>query len=101
MVATLPELMPEHVAEMLMAQGITPFCGLSEALMACAHAAFPVESDVDPVHLAAPATAPFCWPRETPKICSPRTGCAVPYPGVAREARKRQAQPRRSDFRWR
>ncbi|MDD9719524.1 acetate--CoA ligase family protein [Sulfitobacter sp. PR48] len=58
MVATLPELMPEHVADMLMAQGITPFCGLNEALMACAHAALPVESDVDPVHVAAPATAP-------------------------------------------
>jgi acyl-CoA synthetase (NDP forming) len=35
MAATLPELMPESVAEVLMAAGIVPFCGLTEALAAC------------------------------------------------------------------
>ncbi len=34
MVATLPELMPEHVAERLMAGGVTPLCGLKEAIVA-------------------------------------------------------------------
>lgn len=58
MVATLPELMPEDVAELLMGHGIAPFSGLKEALMACAHAALPVKSDVEPVHVAGPAVAP-------------------------------------------
>lgn len=35
MAATLPELMPENVARKLMACGVVPFCGLSEALAAC------------------------------------------------------------------
>ncbi len=39
MVATLPELMPEQVAERLMAAGILPFSGLTEAIAACAAAA--------------------------------------------------------------
>ena len=34
MVATLPELMPEQVAQRLMAGGIIPMCGLGEALAA-------------------------------------------------------------------
>ncbi|MEM6938693.1 MAG: acetate--CoA ligase family protein [Pseudomonadota bacterium] len=38
MVATLPELMPEAVAERLMARGVVPFSGLEEALAACAAA---------------------------------------------------------------
>lgn len=39
MVASLPELMPEDVAARLMAAGVVPFCGLEEALEACAVAA--------------------------------------------------------------
>ncbi|SFE12934.1 Acyl-CoA synthetase (NDP forming) [Sulfitobacter brevis] len=38
MAATLPELMPEEVAEQLVAAGIVPFSGLSEAIAACAAA---------------------------------------------------------------
>jgi acetyl-CoA synthetase len=33
-VATLPELMPPHVIEALMAGGVTPLCGLTEAITA-------------------------------------------------------------------
>jgi acyl-CoA synthetase (NDP forming) len=38
MAATLPELMPETAAQTLMASGVVPFSGLTEALAACAAA---------------------------------------------------------------
>ncbi|MEM7318455.1 MAG: acetate--CoA ligase family protein, partial [Pseudomonadota bacterium] len=38
MVATLPELMPEDVADRLLAEAVVPFHGLTEALIACAAA---------------------------------------------------------------
>ncbi len=40
MVATLPELMPEDVADRLLAAGVVPLCGLNEALGAAAAAAW-------------------------------------------------------------
>lgn len=48
MVATLPELMPEHVADRLMQVGIIPLNGLSEALAAAlaAQPKTPVEMDL-------------------------------------------------------
>ncbi|AXI40590.1 acetate--CoA ligase family protein [Sulfitobacter sp. SK011] len=56
--ATLPELMHEPVAETLIAAGIVPFCGLTEALTACAAAAIQAPSDTDPILLPrADATA--------------------------------------------
>ncbi|APE45057.1 acyl-CoA synthetase [Sulfitobacter alexandrii] len=58
MVSTLPELMPESVAETLMDHGIIPFCGLTEALNACAHAARTSPVAADPVHIAPPARVP-------------------------------------------
>ncbi|MDG1168198.1 MAG: acetate--CoA ligase family protein [Sulfitobacter sp.] len=51
MAATLPELMPEHVAQQLMAAGVIPFSGLSEALAACAAAATPLPVPSDPILL--------------------------------------------------
>ncbi|EBA16899.1 acyl-CoA synthetase, putative [Roseobacter sp. SK209-2-6] len=55
MVASLPELMPEAVAERLMAAGVVPFCGLREALTACAAAS----------QVASPAAAPLLLPTPT------------------------------------
>ncbi|MEM6305438.1 MAG: acetate--CoA ligase family protein [Pseudomonadota bacterium] len=54
MVATLPELMPEHVAARLMAAGVVPFCGLGEAIAACALAATPAPEPAAPVLLPGP-----------------------------------------------
>ena len=51
MVATLPELMPEDVAVRLMAAGVIPFCGLTEAIAACAYAAMPIPERADPILL--------------------------------------------------
>lgn len=49
--ATLPELMPEHVAGRLLDGGVVPFAGLHEALAAVEAAARHVPDKVDPVLL--------------------------------------------------
>ncbi len=51
MAATLPELMPETVSETLIAAGIVPFCGLTEALMACRAASVLAPVDIEPILL--------------------------------------------------
>lgn len=55
MVATLPETMPEEIAERLLAAGIVPFCGLQEALAACEMASLP----------RMPPAGPVCLPTAT------------------------------------
>lgn len=52
--ATLPELMPESVAEQFISAGIVPFCGLTEAIAACAAAAIKTPPDPDPIALPGP-----------------------------------------------
>lgn len=50
LIATLPENMPEAIARRCIAQGITPFCGIAEAMAAIAIAAAPVlVTDPEPV----------------------------------------------------
>lgn len=51
MAATLPELMPENVAETLIASGVVPFSGLTETIAACAAAVLPTVGSADPVLL--------------------------------------------------
>ncbi len=51
MAATLPELMPESVAEALIAAGVVPFSGLKEAIAACAAAAISPTGNVAPILL--------------------------------------------------
>lgn len=51
MAATLPELMPESVAETLIAAGVVPFSGLKEAIAACAAAAISPTGNVAPILL--------------------------------------------------
>lgn len=54
-VATLPELMPEELAEMFVASGVVPLCGLREALAAVAAAAS--LADPQPIPPAVPTSA--------------------------------------------
>ena len=56
-VATLPELMPENVALELMAGGVVPMAGLSEALAAVDAAARDTAPDLQPVVLPGQAEA--------------------------------------------
>ncbi len=62
MAATLPELMPESVSETLIASGIVPFCGLSEALAACAAAVIQLSSNTDPILRPGPEIIPILIP---------------------------------------
>ena len=55
--ATLPELMPEDVAQRLMDGGVIPFAGLHEALNAVEAAAAPTAKAFDPVLLPCAAKA--------------------------------------------
>lgn len=67
MAATLPELMPEHVAEKLIAAGIVPFCGLTEALTACAASVIGSQANDDPVLLPSPYGTPILIPEADAK----------------------------------
>ena len=51
MVATLPELLPEDVADKLLAAGVIPFSGLTEALVACGAAATRLSATATPLTL--------------------------------------------------
>lgn len=51
-VASLPELVPEQIAQELMEGGVVPFCGLREALAATAAAS----------QIGAPSQTPICLP---------------------------------------
>lgn len=92
MVATLPELMPEDVAERLMAAGVVPFCGLSEALTACAVASQPQPEIAEPLMLPTPVVAPATVAEAEAKLRLSDYGLRVPKsiraksPGAARAA---------------
>lgn len=92
MVATLPELLPEDVAEQLMAAGVVPFCGLSEALAACAAASTPLPPVEEPILLPTPTVAPDLIPEAEAKFRLADYGLRVPKsiraksPGAARAA---------------
>jgi acyl-CoA synthetase (NDP forming) len=96
MVATLPELMPEAVAEQLMAAGVVPFCGLREALEACAAASIasslPQPRLPEPLLLPTPTVEPSLIPEAEAKLRLSDYGLRVPKslraktPGAARAA---------------
>ncbi|MDE4135009.1 acetate--CoA ligase family protein [Phaeobacter sp. QD34_3] len=67
MVATLPELLPEDVAARLMAAGVVPFCGLSEAIKACEAASRPAASSTEPLLLPTPTVEPDLIPEAEAK----------------------------------
>ncbi|WP_417700239.1 acetate--CoA ligase family protein [Pseudophaeobacter sp.] len=92
MVATLPELLPEAVAEQLMAAGVVPFCGLREALTACAAASLPQRDLAVPLLLPTPTVEPSLIPEAEAKLRLSDYGLRVPQsiqaksPGAARAA---------------
>lgn len=67
MVATLPELLPEDVAERLLAAGVVPLMGLSEAIAACEAAAQPAPEDVPPLCLPTETVSPEFVPEAEAK----------------------------------
>lgn len=92
LIATLPELMPEDVAEQLMAAGVVPFSGLGDAIAACEAASRPLPEDVPPLLLPTPAVEPGLVPEAEAKRRLARFGLRVPRsaraksPGEARAA---------------
>lgn len=88
MVATLPELMPEEVAARLLANGVVPFSGLTEAIAACAAAQAP-GAGAPPVLLPTPVTdAPRLVVEAEAKTRLSAHGLRVP---VAHRARSPEA----------
>lgn len=79
MVATLPEAMPEHVADRLAAAGVVPFMGLTEALEAAEAAAGTFEKAQDPILLPTPGGAnPKVLTEVEAKTALARHGLKVP-----------------------
>ncbi|WP_293577028.1 acetate--CoA ligase family protein [Phaeobacter sp.] len=77
-IATLPELMPEAVAERLMAAGVVPFSGLRDAIIAC-EAASRTEPDAPaPVLLPTPTVEPDLIPEGEAKRQLAAYGLRVP-----------------------
>ncbi len=76
-VATLPECLPEALAERLARLGLVPLCGLDEALSAC-EAALPVRASLPPRLDAAPAGAPHLLDEWEAKRRLARHGVPVP-----------------------
>lgn len=82
-VATLPELMPQSVIDRLIAGGVTPICGLSEAILAAEAAAYAVAPDpVPPLH-AGPAPAAELLTEAEAKAALRQYGVPVPQGHVA------------------
>jgi len=78
MVASLPELMPEDVAARLMEAGVVPFCGLEEALEACAIAARVSSDTAVPLLLPAPVGDPQLIAEAEAKATLANHGLRVP-----------------------
>ncbi|WP_291732942.1 acetate--CoA ligase family protein [Leisingera sp. F5] len=78
LVATLPELLPEDVAARLMAAGVVPFCGLSEAIAACEAASMPLPDVPQPLLLPTPAVEPDLVPEAEAKFQLSGYGLRVP-----------------------
>lgn len=91
LIATLPELMPEHVAERLMAAGVVPFAGLGEAIAACEAASRPVPYDVPPLLHPTPEVEPGLVPEAEAKRRLARYGLRVPKSGRAKSAGEARA----------
>ena len=78
MAATLPELMPESVAETLLAAGVVPFSGLTEAIAACASATLPKSASADPILLPNNTETATLIPEAKAKAALEAHGLRVP-----------------------
>ncbi|MBE1283638.1 MAG: CoA-binding protein [Rhodobacteraceae bacterium] len=92
LVASLPELMPETVADRLIAAGVVPFNGLTESIAACAAASQPLPADPEPLLLPTASVAPDLVPEVEAKKRLSWYGMRAPgfrrvfSPGAARAA---------------
>ena len=89
--ATLPELMPEEVAERLMAGGVVPFAGLREALAATRAAALHRPGPQGPVLLPNDIQSETVLTEAEAKSELAAYGMPVPYFAVARADTANQA----------
>lgn len=78
MAATLPELMPESVAETLIAAGVVPFSGLREAIAACAAATIQPNGNAAPILLPNATQAAVLIPEAKAKAALSAHGLRVP-----------------------
>ncbi|MBD3665157.1 acetate--CoA ligase family protein [Sulfitobacter sp. TSTF-M16] len=78
MVATLPELMPEKVAKRLMAAGVVPFSGLTEALAACSFGSTQLPEVADPILVPGPESSSELIPEAIAKAALGGHGLRVP-----------------------
>lgn len=82
--ATLPELLPEEVAQRLLDGGVVPFAGLHEALAAVEAAARPVAAPADPVLLPSQAEADHVLTEAEAKRALADHGLRIPQSVVTR-----------------
>ena len=106
-VASLPENLPESVAEALIAAGIVPLLGIDEALAAAEAAAVIGAAQAAPLPAALAAGDRAARAAGRRSTSGRASGCwpstALPHPGgrlVADAGRGRALPPRRSAFRW-
>ncbi|NNE51843.1 MAG: acetate--CoA ligase family protein, partial [Sulfitobacter sp.] len=78
MAATLPELMPEAVAQQLAQAGVVPFNGLTEALAACAAAAAISDPVEEPLLIPGPVAEAALLPEAEAKMLLATHGLRIP-----------------------
>ena len=82
-VATLPELMPQDVIDRLLAGGVTPICGLTEAILAAEAAAFDLAPDPVPSLPPGPEREAHLMTEADAKAALHHFGLRVPQGAVA------------------
>ncbi|WP_299890416.1 acetate--CoA ligase family protein [uncultured Ruegeria sp.] len=91
MTATLPELMPEPIAQRLLDGGVVPFAGLHEALAAIEAAARPLPTSSEPVLLPSEASADQVLTEAEAKASLAAFGLPVPRSVVVKAVDADQA----------
>ena len=87
LVSTLPETLPEAICKQMVAQGVTPLCGLTDALTAIEIAGQELPQPAAPVFLPQPVTRPVLRTEAEAKAALARHGLRVPASGRARTAK--------------
>ena len=78
LVATLPETLPEPICEAMVAEGVTPLCGLSDAVAAIEAAALDLPAPAAPVLLPEPVENASVLTEEAAKSALATYGLRVP-----------------------
>jgi len=78
LVATLPETLPEPICQAMVAQGVTPLCGLSDAIAAIEAAALELPAPAAPVLLPEPVENADILTEEAAKSALAPYGLRVP-----------------------